>query len=121
MSSAGKDGSLEAHETAPLFKADNATLSFYATNQRDLSGMGYEQDCARTATVCVTWGQGQVEARIVERRRPQSSHGSTKTVRCAVIGWGHLSRASVIVVRICDENSALAPAPALEAMEADLP
>ena len=57
----------------------------------------------------------------VERRRPQSSHGSTKTVRCAVIGWGHLSRASVIVVRICDENSALAPAPALEAMEADLP
>jgi len=58
---------------------------------------------------------------VVERRRPQSSHGSTKTVRCAVIGWGHLSRASVIVVRICDENSALAPAPALEAMEADLP
>jgi len=33
--------------------------------------------------------QGQLEARIVEGRRPQSSHWSTKTV-CAVIGWGSL-------------------------------
>jgi hypothetical protein len=55
----------------PLFKADSATLSFYATNQRDLSGMGCEQDRARGATVVVTWGQGQVEARIVDRMRPQ--------------------------------------------------
>ena len=38
----------------------------------------------------VTWGQGQVEARIVERRRSQSSYWSTKTVRCAVVGWGSL-------------------------------
>ena len=30
----------------------------------------------------VTWGQGQVEARIVERRRPQSSRWST-TGHCA--------------------------------------
>jgi hypothetical protein len=32
-----------------------------------------------------------------------------------------LFRASAIAVRICDENSALAPDTALEAMEADLP
>ena len=36
------------------------------------------------------------------------------------LGGGHLSRASAIAVRICDENSALAPDTALEAMEADL-
>jgi hypothetical protein len=54
----------EAAEPAPLFKADSATLSFYATNKRDLSGMGCDQNRARGATVCVTWGQGQVEAHI---------------------------------------------------------
>ena len=37
------------------------------------------------------------------------------------LGRGHLSRASAIAVRICDENSALAPDTALDAMEADLP
>ena len=74
----------------PLFKADNATLSFYATNQRDLSGLGSIEGRARGATFVVTWSQGQVEARIVDRMRPQSSHWSTKTVRCTVIGWGHL-------------------------------
>jgi hypothetical protein len=41
-------------------------------------------------------------------------------------GWlrghwgGYSSRASAIAVRICDENSALAPDTALDAMEADL-
>ena len=39
--------------------------------------------CSRGNSLCHV-GQGQVEARIVERRRPQSSHWSTKTVRCAV-------------------------------------
>ena len=35
----------------------------------------------------VTWSQGQVEARIVERMRPQSSHWSTKPVGCAVLSF----------------------------------
>jgi len=61
----------DLHESSPLFKADKSI-----------------EDRARGATFVVTWGQGQVEARIVERRRPQSSHWSTKTVRCVIIGWG---------------------------------
>ena len=49
-------------------------------------------------------------ARIVERRQRRFAVLS--------LGVGHLSRASAIAVRICDENSALAPDTALEAMEA---
>jgi hypothetical protein len=47
--------------------------------------------------------------------------GAQRRLAARALGGGHLSHASAIAVRICDENSALAPAPALEAMEADLP
>src|SRR6516162_6602573 len=46
---------MEAHETAPLFKADSATLSFYATKSGRITvtyqGLGSKQGCARRVTV----------------------------------------------------------------------
>ena len=54
-----------------------------------------------------------VEARIVERRQRRLAARS--------LGGVHSFRASAIAVHICDENSALPPDTALEAMEADPP
>ena len=41
----GSGGRWEAHETAPLFKADSATLSFYATKDGKItvSYQGWDQ------------------------------------------------------------------------------
>jgi len=59
-------------ETAPLFKADSATLSFYATKDGKISVSYQGWDQSKTVLAgqqfVVTWSQGQVEARIVERR-----------------------------------------------------
>src|SRR6516225_1324520 len=58
---------------SPLFKADNATLSFYATKEGKISVsyQGWDQSKIVLAgqQFVVTWGQGHVEARIVERRQ----------------------------------------------------
>ena len=60
-------------ETAPLFKADSATLSFYATKDGKISVSYQGWDQSKTVLAgqqfVVTWSQGQVEARIVERRQ----------------------------------------------------
>ena len=49
---------METPDIAPLFKADSATLSFYAT---------------KDGRITVTRGaREQVQARIVDRMRPQS-------------------------------------------------
>ena len=88
--------------------------SFHSTPQISVTYQGW--DASKTVLAgqqfVVTWGQGQVEARIVERRQRRLAARS--------LGGGHLSRASAIAARICDENSALPPDTALEAMEADL-
>src|SRR6516164_7237630 len=51
---------MEAHETAPLFKADSATLSFYATKDGRITvtyqGLGSKQGCARRVTVRIRAG-----------------------------------------------------------------
>ena len=50
----------EAHETAPLFKADNATLSFYATKDGKISVSYQGWDQSKTVlarqTVCAELG-----------------------------------------------------------------
>jgi hypothetical protein len=60
-------------EIAPLFKADSATLSFYATKEGKISVSYQGWDQSKTVLAgqqfVVTWGQGHVEARIVERRQ----------------------------------------------------
>ena len=80
---------------ALMGQGDDSAHSFVLSdkrrkNFRELSGLGSIEDRARGTTIVVTWGQGQVEARIVDRMRPQSSHWSTKTVGRTVIGWGSL-------------------------------
>ena len=76
-----------------------ATLSFYAT---------------KDGRITVTY-QGWDQSKVVL----ESSAGKDGSLHCHWVG--SLVCAFAIAVRVCDENSALAPDTALEAMEADCP
>ena len=61
---------MEQYESAPLFKADNATLSFYSTKDGKISVSYQGWDQSKTVlagqTVCAELGAAGVEGRIID-------------------------------------------------------
>ena len=61
---------MEQYESAPLFKADNATLSFYSAKDGKISvsyqGWDRARLCLRGKQFVLNWGPQRLAARIID-------------------------------------------------------